>query len=224
MSTTIGEVVSRVRNQLKAVKQDPFLTDRFIFSLIQKHAHWLMKREDSKNRLMRFSSVIQTLGHIDLIDVDKVEACCAGITSECTIKRTKDRVPAFMQGYYGPLIRAVTSIDGSEIMQPTNPTTFTSMANTKKFRYNKTKYYWYLDGHLYFPNIEWEAIRIEGIFEEDITKINCDTTDDCLPRQDQSFNVPDYLHGEIEANVIKDFGITLQVPPDFTPDKQNILR
>lgn len=224
MPTTIGEVVSRVRNQLKAVKQDPFLTDRFIFSLIQKHAHWLMKREDSKNRLMRFSSVIQTLGHVDLIDVDKVEACCAGITSECTIKRTKDKVPAFMQGYYGPLIRAVTSIDGSEVMQATNPTTFTAMANTKKFKYNKTKYYWYLDGHLYFPNIEWEAIRIEGIFEEDITRINCDTTDDCLPRQDQSFNVPDYLHGEIEANVIKDFGVTLQVPSDFIPDKQNILR
>jgi hypothetical protein len=224
MPTTIGEVVSRVRNQLKAVKQDPFLTDRFIFSLIQKHAHWLMKREDSKNRLMRFSSVIQTLGHVDLIDVDKIEACCAGITSECTIKRTKDKVPSFMQGYYGPLIRAVTSIDGSEVMQPTNPSTFTAMANTKKFKYNKTKYYWYLDGHLYFPNIEWEAVRIEGIFEEDITKINCDTTDDCLPRQSQSFNVPDYLHGEIESNVIKDFGIMLQVPPDFISDKQNILR
>lgn len=224
MPTTIGEVVSRVRNQLKAVKQDPFLTDRFIFSLIQKHAHWLMKREDSKNRLMRFSSVIQTLGHIDLIDVDKVEACCAGITSDCTIKRTKDKVPAFMQGYYGPLIRAVTSVDGSQVMQPTNPTTYTAMANTKKFKYNKTKYYWYLDGHLFMPNLDWEAIRIEGIFEDDITRINCDDTDDCIPRQQQSFNVPDYLHGEIESNVIKDFTITLQVPPDFIPDKQNILR
>jgi hypothetical protein len=224
MATTIGEVLSRVRNQLKAVKQDAFLTDRFIYSLIQKHAHWLMKREDSKNRLMRFSSVIQTLGHVDLIDVDKVEACCAGIKSECTIKRTKDKIPAFMQGYYGPLIRAVTSLDGSEVMQPTNPTTYTSMSNSNRFKYNKTKYYWYLDGHLYFPNLEWEAIRIEGIFEEDITAINCDTSDDCLPRQEQSFNVPDYLHGEIESNVIKDFGIMLQIPPDFIPDKQNILR
>lgn len=224
MPTTIGEVVSRVRNQLKAVKQDAFLTDRFIFSLIQKHAHWLMKREDSKNRLMRFSSVIQTLGHVELIDVDKVEACCAGIKSDCMIKRTKDKVPAFMQGYYGPLIRAVTSVDGSEVMQPTNPTTFTAMSNTKKFKYNKTKYYWYLDGHLYFPNLDWEAIRIEGIFEDDITRINCDYTDDCIPRQQQSFNVPDYLHGEIESNVIKDFSVTLQVPPDFIPDKQNILR
>ena len=30
--TTIGEVISRVRNTLKAVKEDAFLTDRTIYS------------------------------------------------------------------------------------------------------------------------------------------------------------------------------------------------
>lgn len=224
MSTTIGETISRVRNQLKAVKQDPFLTDRFIYSLIIKHAYWLMKREDSKNKLMKFSSVMQTLGYLELISVDKVEACCSGIKSTCTIKRTKDKMPVFMQGYYGPLIRAVTSIDGSEVMQPTIPTTFVSIASTTTFKYNKTKYYWYLNDYLYFPNLEWDAVRVEAIFEDDVTKLNCDLTDDCTPRQDQLFNIPDYLHAEIEANVIKDFGITLQVPTDLIPDKQNILR
>jgi hypothetical protein len=224
MTTTIGEVISRIRNQLKAVKQDPFLTDRYIFSLITKHAYWLIKREDSKNKLMRFSSVMQTLGHIELIDVDKVEACCSGIKSTCTIKRTREKVPVFMQGYYGPLIRAVTSIDGSEIMQPTIPTTYVSIVNSTTFKYNKTKYYWYLNDYLYFPNLDWDAVRIEGIFEEDITKYNCDLSDDCLPRQLQSFNVPDYLHAEIESNVIKDFGLTIQLPIDVTADKQHILR
>jgi len=224
MPTTIGETVSRIRNQLKAVKQDAFLTDRYIFSLIRKHAYWLMKREDSKSKLMRFSSVIQTIGYIELIDIDVVEACCAGIKSSCTIKRTKDKVPTFMQGYYGPLIRAITSIDGSEIMQPTTPSTYVSASASTKFKYNKTKYYWYLNDYLYFPNLDWDAIKIEGIFEDDITKLNCDTIDNCVPRQEQLFNVPDYLHGEIESNVIKDFGITLQIPSDLTPDKQNILR
>jgi hypothetical protein len=88
MATTIGDVISRIRNQLKAVKQDPFLTDRYIFSLVSKHAYWLMKREDSKNKLMRFSSVMQTLENVELIEVDKVEACCTSAKSNCTIKRT----------------------------------------------------------------------------------------------------------------------------------------
>lgn len=221
---TIGEIISRVRNQIKAVKQDAFLTDRFLFGLITKHSHWLMKREDSKNKLMRFSSVMQTLDFVQLEEVDKVEAHCTGVKSDCTIKRTCLKVPAFMQGYYGPLIRAVTSIDGSQILQPTNPSTYLSIANSTNYKYNKRKYYWYLNDYLYFPDLEWDAIRVEGIFEDDITSYNCDTCDKCIIRQHQLFNVPEYLHGEIESNVLKDLGITLQVPSDIYNDKQSILR
>jgi len=221
---TIGEVISRIRNQVKAVKQDAFMTDRFIYSLLIKHAHWLMKREDSKNKLMKMASVMQTIDLLELIEIDKVDAHCSGIKSNCTIKRTCKKVPAFMQGYYGPLIRAVTSIDGSQQLQPTNPTTYASISNTSSFKYNKTGYYWYLNDYLYFPDIEWEAVRLEGIFEDDITGYNCDTCDDCILRRDQSFNVPDYLHAEMESNVIKDLGITLQIPPDVDTNKQNILR
>ena len=43
--TTIGEAISRVRNVLKEVKEDPFLTDRTIYFAIQKYAKTLIKRE-----------------------------------------------------------------------------------------------------------------------------------------------------------------------------------
>jgi hypothetical protein len=224
MATTIGEIVSRVRNQIKAVKADAFITDRYLFSLISKHAHWLMKREDSKNKLMRFSSVVETLPYVELIDVDTVEAHCSGIKSGITIKRTKEKMPAFMQGYYGPLVRSVTSLDGSQTMQPTNPGTFVNIANSTTYKYNKTKYFWYLNDYLYFPNLEWDAVRIEGIFEDDISAFSCDTCEQCIARQEQKFNVPDYLHGEIENFVIKDLSLGMQIPNDTVVDKQNIMR
>lgn len=227
MSYTIGEVVSRVRNQIKAVKSDAFVTDRFLYSLIKKHANWLMKREDSKSKLMVFSSVMQTLDFVELIEVDKVSAGCTGIKSGCTIKRTKDKLPAFMQGYFGPLIRNVTSLDGSEQLQPTNPGTYTNISKKKNASYNKTKYYWYLNDYLYFPDLEWDAVRIEGVFEDDISQYKCEEDSDytaCKTKQEQLFNVPDYLHGEIESNVLKDLGLTMQIPADVVNDKQNILR
>lgn len=118
---TINDAVSRVRNQLKAVKQDAFLTDRFLYSMLIKHAKWLMKREDGKFKLLSFSSVIQSLDDVELVEVDKIEACCQGIKSGCMIKRTKYPMPVFMQGYYGPLIRNITSIDGTQEFQPTLP-------------------------------------------------------------------------------------------------------
>lgn len=220
---TIGDVTSRLRNQIKGVKQDAFVTDRMIYSFVLKHAKWLMRREDGKNKLMAFSSVVQTMDFIELIEVDKVEACCTGIKSDCTIKRTKDKLPIFMQGYYGPLIRAVSSIDGSELMQPTTSVNYTRFSNGSTFKYNKTKYYWFLNDYLYFPNLEWDAVRVEGIFEDDISKWTCEE-DNCTPKQDQTFNVPDYLLGELEAQVFKDILGIYQIPADPAMDKQNIAR
>jgi len=220
---TIGDVISRLRNQVKGVKQDSLLTDRMIYSFVLKHAKWLMKREDSQNKLMAFSSVMQTLDFVEVIEVDKVEACCTGIKSDCTIKRTKDKLPIFLQGYYGPLIRTISSLDGSEEMQPIVPSQYISITKSKNFKYNKTKYFWFLNDYIYFPDLEWEAVRIEGIFEDDISKWTCDE-DDCIIRQDQSFNVPDYLLAELEAQVFKDIMGEMQIPADPNNDKQNIAR
>jgi hypothetical protein len=220
---TIGDVISRLRSQIKAVRQDAFITDRMIYSFVIKHAKWLMKREDSKNRLMSFSGVVQTMDFVELIEIDRVEACCTGIKSDCVIKRTKEKLPIFLQGYYGPLIRAVTSLDGSEELQPIIPSSYLNIANSKNAKYNKAKYFWYLNEYLYFPNLEWDAVRIEGIFEDDISRWTCEE-DSCKLRQDDSFNVPDYLLGELEAQVIKDLTVMYQVPTDLQNDKQSQSR
>jgi hypothetical protein len=221
--TTIGDVISRIRNTIKATRQDSFVTDRIIYSFIIKHAKWLMKREDGKNKLMGFSSVMQTMDFVELVEVDKVEACCTGIKSNCTIKRTKDKLPIFMQGYYGPLIRTISSIDGSEEMQPIVPSSYLPIINSTSSRFNKTKYFWFLNDYIYFPNLEWDAVRIEGIFEDDISKWTCEE-DNCKLRQDDSFNVPDYLLGEIESQVLKDFAGLFQLPVDGPNDKQSLTR
>lgn len=222
--TTIGEVVSRVRNQFKSSRQDAFITDRYIYSLIIKYTAVYMRRQDSTNKLMRFNSVFKTLPFVELIEVDKIEAQCAGIKSGCTIKRTKAKLPNFMQGYWGPIIRTVSSIDGSNELQPTHPGTYTSMTKSTSFKYNKTKYFWFLDGYLYLPNVDWDAIKIEGVFEDDITKWNCDLEDDCLIRQEQDFNVPDFLFAEIETQVLNILGGLVKIPSDGKHDNQNISR
>lgn len=221
---TIGEVVSRVRNQFKSSRQDAFLTDRYIYSLIIKYTAVYMRRQDSTNKLMRFNSVFKTLPFVELIEVDKVEAQCSGIKSGCTIKRTKAKLPNFMQGYWGPIIRTVSSIDGGIELQPTQPGTYTSMTKTSSFKYNSTKYFWFLNGYLYLPNVDWDAIKIEGVFEDDITKWNCDLEDDCLIRQEQEFNVPDFLFAEIETQVMNALLGAARVPSDGKHDNQNISR
>jgi hypothetical protein len=43
-------------------------------------------------------------------------------------------------------------------------------------------------------------------------------------KSDQSFNVPDYLLGELETAVFKDLAGMLQIPVDPINDKQNAAR
>jgi hypothetical protein len=124
------------------------------------------------------------------------------------------------------LIRAVTSLDGSQEIYPTQPSQYSGMSKTSGARYNKNKYYWYLNDYLYFPNIPWEAIKVEGIFEDDISDFVCsDPKAKCKPMQDKDFQIPEYLFAQIEQNVIKDLTLSLQVPMDTAvDDNQNALR
>ena len=223
--TTIGEAISRVRNTLKAVKEDAFLTDRTIYFSLMKYAQTLIKREDNQYRLMKISSIFSVLPYVELIDVDKVEAQCVGVYSECYIKRSKEKLPNILNGMFGPIIRTVSSIDGSIEMFRTDPGTWVSMTKTTTFKYNKRQYFWYLNGYLYCPNIDWDAIKVEAIFEGDKASFLCpDTKVECEIRQDQLFSLPEYLFSEVEQFVLKELTMIMQVPTDGADDSQNSLR
>lgn len=219
--TTIGETISRVRNILKAVKEDAFLTDRIIYSSLLKYSQTLIKREDNQFRLMKISSLFRVLPYIELIDVDKVEAACVGVYSGCYFKRSKEKIPGILNGMAGPIIRTTSSIDGTIEMFRTDPGTWVSMTKTTNWKYNKNFYFWYLNGYIYCPNVDWEAIRMEAIFEGTIE--TCDTNE-CTVRQDEPFSLPEYLFSEVEQFVIKELTMTMSIPTDGPDDSQNTLR
>jgi hypothetical protein len=124
----------------------------------------------------------------------------------------------------GTIIRTVSSIDGSQETQATQPGTYTSMTKTTTLNIIRTKYFWWLDGYIYSPNIAWDAIKVEGVFNSDITKWNCDTSDDCTPRYEQDIYIPEALFAEIEGQVIQTMMGTLQIPSEDSDNKRNLHR
>jgi hypothetical protein len=222
--TTINEAVSRLRNTIKAVKEDVFMTDRYIYSVIIKYAKLLIRRQDNENKIFKIQSLFKTLPCYELIEVDRVEACCDGIKSGCTIMRTKYKVPDIIEGAWGPIIRTVSSIDGSQILYRTYPTIYTRLTKTSGFKYNKSKYYWYINGYLYIPNATWEAISITALFEDNISIYTCETDDDCTLAQEREMPIPDYLFAEIEQYALKEIITAGSIPSDGSDDSQNALR
>ena len=192
--TNIGEVISRVRGQVKAESQDAFVTDRYVYSLILKFAQLLIRRQDHANKLLKFSAIWKTLPFIEL------------------------------EGYWGALIRTVSSIDGSTELKATQPGTYTSLTKTTSFRYNKQKYFWYMDGYLYLPDLEWDAIKLEGVFDDDISDLLCDSKDECTPRYEQAMNIPESLFAEIESQVLQVMMSTVRIPSEDSDNKINLHR
>jgi len=222
--TTIGDATSRVRNVLKAVKEDPFMTDRFLYSLIMKYAKLLIYRQDQKGNLKAYTGLFTTIPCIDLIEVDKIEACCLGIKTGCTFRRSKDKLPELLDGGKGPVIRSVTTIDQSQRLEETYPETYANMTKASTFKYLKTKYFWYLDGHIYIPDVEWESVRMVALFNADVSEFDCTNTDDCALEQDRKMAVPENLFAEIEQMVLKEVLTTGQIPSDGADDSQSTLR
>lgn len=222
--TTIGQIVSRLRASIKANSEDAFVTDRFLYSLVTKYAHDMIRRDNVLNTIINFNSIIKTIPCVELIEVDKVsDTCCLQIKSGCVIKRTKEKVLNVVESKYGPIFRSVSSLDGSLDFNITTPSTFNSISNSTTFKYNNTKYYWFTDGYLYFPNVDYDAVKVEGIFEDDVTNFLCGK-DQCVQRQDDTTFIPDYLHSAIEQMVLKELFARIQIPAETADDKQNINR
>lgn len=217
------DVISRLRIAVKAVKEDAFLTDRYLYSLALKYAKLYIKRLDNQNKIMRFQSLFTVLPCVELEEVDKVEACCGGIKSNCTFRRTKDKLPALFEGDYGPLFRSVTSIDGSVICTKTYPSIFVDIANSTNYKYNKSAYFWYIDERVYFPNVEWDAARFEVLPEDSVQVYQCDG-DPCLLAQDEKTHIPEYLFAQIEADVLKELMGTMQIPEQGLDNNESLLK
>ena len=218
---TIGAAISRVRNAIKAVDTDSFVTDRVIYSNLIKFAKFYIKQQTGQSTQSRFNSLFVKLPCVELVDVDKIEACC-NVQSDIIIKRTKDKLPGVIEGMQGPLLRSVASMDGYTEAFRTTPQLYSAMMKTSKARYNTTRYYWFINGYLYLPNVDWDALAVEGIFEDRLVP-SCG--DPCSSIQDQFLNIPPELFAQIEQQVVNEFLRSAQLNTDTAiGDKQSILR
>lgn len=221
MTITIGEWISQIRNQTKVVNPDNrYISNRLVFSLIKKHTALFIYREDANMKISRIRFIYSVLPYVELVDVDRIDAGCKGIKSGCTIKRTKNKLPPLLKGYYTPLMGEVSSIDGQDIFNLTTPSQYVNKANSPDFKYNTAKYYWIISDYAYFPNIIWDAVKMEVVLDSEALD-DCGEIDPCAFALNMEFGVPPYLMSAIQAEVLKDLSFLIQTPKDPITDKQS---
>jgi hypothetical protein len=219
MQYSIRQHISRIKTPFKQVTTDSRLTDRFIYLLLRKHRGFLLKKEN--DWLLTQQELYQPKTYTELIDVDAVEAC--GIQTNCSIKRTKYRLEDIVSNINGEIIQSVTSLDGSVKLTKIRQSSWIKKQNKTTNKYDKSLYYWISDGYAYFPNIEWDAVKIVAYFDEDINNLCDDDESKCKDVQDTLFRIPEKSISEMDQMIYMDLQPYIKLPTDIIANKHDML-
>lgn len=220
---TRGELISDVRTTLKENNVDSGLNDRQVWAKIKKHTNWLLSREVNKLKIMKYDTIFQTLKCVEVIDAPVIDDCC-GVKSKCFVRRTKLKLPTMLESEDGVIIKSVFTIDGSQEFSPIKVSEYMRKLENPDSKYDKSLYYYFNNGYLYFPNNrDIKMVMVKALFEDDVVSNcdgGCDDYYDCSkPLYEMSFRFPPKLEGEIMSHVYQEFGLYKQIIADEQIDK-----
>ncbi len=92
------KLVSDVRSMHKILSTDSLITDRAILSEIRINTNLLVKRETNLRKLWATDTLFTTIPCLEMCEVP-ISECCDYV-DECTIARSKEKLPRISEGNY----------------------------------------------------------------------------------------------------------------------------
>jgi len=208
MVVTVENIISNIKNDFRLTHADRRITFKYIYSLLDKHASWVMKTESDNLRLVKSDNMWQTISCVPTEEVPLTDECCK-YNSKCTIVRTKEILPELYEDSWGILIKSILSSDNSTDIDIIKEQEWQRKLNSHNRKYDKTLYAFYKNKRLYLANSELKEINITGAFKEDVSKYSCESNNNyCMSILDGEWRVPQHLHGRIVDAVIKELMAT----------------
>jgi hypothetical protein len=205
---TLRKLVSDVRAMHKILSTDALTTDRAIASEIRNNSLLLIKRETNLRKLWSTDTLFTTIPCLEMIEVS-ISECC-NYVDDCTIARTKFKLPRISEGNYQYVIQGVYSINAlSGQGKKLKEITVNRYINLLKLPViKKEEYYWISNEYLYVNNPLLKAIRFVAFFEEDVDneimypECGCGSPDYtneqlCMNPLDKEFPLPGYLEQQV---------------------------
>jgi hypothetical protein len=207
---TLRKLVSDVRGMHKLISTDNLITDRVIASEIRNNTQLLVKRETNLRKLWATDTVFTTIPCLEMIEVP-ISECC-NYVDECTVSRSKYKLPRITEGNYQYLIQGVYSINamgglGTKFKEITI-NRYLNLLGLPIIK--KQTYYWIAnEGYLYLSNPNLKSVRISAFFEEDIPneiafpECGCGTSPEvnneeyCKNPLDKEYACPGYLEKQV---------------------------
>jgi hypothetical protein len=204
---TLRNLISDVRSTHKILSTDSLITDRAIASEIKSNTVLLVKRETNLRKLWATDTIFSTIPCLELIEVP-ISECC-GFVDDCTIARTKHKIPKITEGSYQYIIQGVYSINvlgghGTKLKE----ISVNRYLNLLRLPVIKREvYYWISNDYLYVTNPDIKAVRLVAMFEEDIPNdlmypecccgVFVSNEEYCMNPLDKEYDLPGYLRKQV---------------------------
>ena len=228
--STLRKLVSDVRSMHKLLSSDNLITDRVIASEIRNDTNLLVKRETNLRKLWATGTLFTTIPCLEMVEVPLSE-CCEYV-DECTIARSKYKLPRIAEGNYQYVIQGVYSINamggkGTKFKEIT-VNRYTNLLKLPIIK--KESYFWIVNDYLYVTNPLLQKVRISAFFEEDVPNEimfpECDCgspqasdEDWCMNPLDKEFPCPGYLEKQVlELASQKLLSTYFRIKTDMTSD------
>lgn len=192
----------------KLLSTDNLITDRVIFSEIRNNTLLLVKRETNLRKLWATDTLFTTIPCLEMCEVP-ISECCEYV-DDCTIARTKYKLPRIAEGNYQYVIQGVYSINAmSGKSEKIKEITINRYINLLRLPIIKKQvYFWISNDYLYVTDPSAQAIRLAAFFEEilpnDILYPECGcgtpqvTNEEwCKNPLDKEFALPGYLEKQV---------------------------
>lgn len=222
------KLISDIRSQHKLLSTDSLITDRAILSEVRNNALLLIKRETNLRRLWATDTIFTTIGCLPMCEVSIAECC--NYIDECTIARSKIKIPSLAEGNYQYVIQGVYTINAmSGNGKKLKEITVNRYINLLKLPIiKKESYYWISNDYLYVTNPSIQAVRLVAMFEENVSNnvlysedCNCgnqvDNEEYCRNPLDNEFPLPGYLEKQVlDLTSQKLLNTYFRIPTDLT--------
>jgi hypothetical protein len=228
--STLRKLVSDVRGMHKLLSTDTMITDRVIASDINNNNNLLVKRETNLRKLWATDTIFKTIGCLEMEQVP-ISECCDYV-DECSVARSKVKLPSIAEGNYQYLIQGVYSINALS----GKGTKFTEITINRYINLlklpiiKKESYYWIVNDYLYISNPLIQAVRFVAMFDNVVhntflyPECGCygkQVSDEeyCMNPLDRESSVPGYLEKQVlDLTSQKLLQTYFQLKTDLTSD------
>lgn len=218
---TIRQVVSTVRDSIKETNADSIYTNRFLYSLYLRGRDTLLKQDATKKDLYNTTSTFRT-ACIAMEPVSSLICNCNNLPYDCTVYRSKQKLPKLAHGKYGPLVQFLGTMDRSVSFTLVSPVSYTIKSKVKG---NKAKLAFVFDEYLYTPDTTYPMLVLSAAFSDLVITNNCSdsvkstNSEGCSNLLDTETGLPTYLDEAAIKNVIQLLFSTANLPNDEHPNQ-----